>query len=292
MTDTAHLKTSIQHCLHIARHSGSNFYLAFYSLPRDQFQDMCVLYAFMRHTDDLGDDESKSLEERRSAVSLWRDELQQALDGNPSHEILPALADMAARRELPARYLFEVIDGVESDLEPRDFETFDELNDYCYQVAGAVGLCCLHIWGFDRTDEAIRKAIQTGTAFQLTNILRDLREDQSRDRLYLPVQDLEQFGYTAEELQALALTPAFRELMKFQIERARGYYEVAKTLSPHLSPTGKRILKAMIRTYEEILDQIEKADYDVFSKRIRVSRTKKLAVLCRCLFEGWTAGWL
>lgn len=149
---------SYKYCQSLARRTGRNFYFSFLTLPRRLFRDMCVLYAFMRHTDDLGDSHERTPDERRRELARWRNALDEALQGRCENgRILPALADVIARHEIPAEYLRDVIAGVESDLSPRSFHNFADLSHYCYQVAGAVGLCCIHIWGF--RDERAREQI-------------------------------------------------------------------------------------------------------------------------------------
>jgi phytoene synthase len=245
---------------------------------------MCVLYAFMRHTDDLADDPATSVDERRSRLEEWRAQLKTALNGGPPRgKILPALVDVIARHRVPDEYLREVIAGVESDLAPRQFETFDDLSRYCYQVAGAVGLCCIHVWGFD--DERARAcAVDCGLALQLTNILRDLGEDARLGRIYLPQCDLRQFGYSATDLKSHVRNDAFRELMRFEISRARQFYERGAQLHDYLPRPGRRILSAMLRIYGGLLDEIERRDYDVYSCRVRLSTTRKLAITVQSLF--------
>lgn len=269
---------SYAYCQALARRTGRNFYFSFLTLPRRLFRDMCVLYAFMRHTDDLGDSVELTLPERRRQLAQWRMHLDEALLGSPGESrILPALADVAARHHIPPEYLREVIAGVESDLVPRSFPTFRELSQYCYQVAGAVGLCCIHIWGF-RDERALPRAIDCGLAFQLTNILRDLGEDARMGRIYLPEDELERFGYPAIDLRAGVLDERYYRLMQFQVSRAREYYARGTELYDYLSPAGRPVLSAMFRIYAALLKAIERQNYDVFSRRVRVSGPRKLAI--------------
>ena len=293
------LVESYQACVQVARRTGQNFYYSFLTLPNHLAQDMCVLYAFMRWTDDLADAEELSFELRAVALHQWREHVRAALhDATASHplpasipslleplstspprlvdqHILAAVVDVVRRYRIPEQYLFDVIDGVESDLEVRRFETFPQLEDYCYHVAGAVGLCCIHIWGFEGA-QAERLAIDCGTAFQLTNVLRDLSEDAARGRIYLPREDLACFGYSPEELRAGTRNSAFEALMKFEVDRARDYYDRSEGLTACLSPPGRRIYTAMRDIYGGLLREIERRKYDVFTQRIRLSGFQKL----------------
>lgn len=282
------MKTSVGEsyafCQTLARRTGRNFYFSFLTLPRPLFRDMCVLYAFMRHTDDLGDSEDRTLDDRRLALADWRRALDACLQGGPAQgRILPALADVADRHAIPAAYLHDVIAGVESDLSPRGFRSFADLSQYCYHVAGAVGLCCIHIWGFEG-EQARTRAIDCGLAFQLTNILRDLGEDARMGRIYLPQDELDRFGYSQADLRSSIKDDRFRALMQFQVARARDYYARGAELHDLLSPPGRRVFSAMFRIYSSLLRQMEKRNYDVFTRRIRISSPRKLAIAWTSLF--------
>ena len=281
---TTEISDSYSYCQRLARKTGRNFYFSFLTLPRRLFRDMCVLYAFMRHTDDLGDSDELSLSERRTALTRWRAALDCALKGECDNcRILPAMAHVAAKYKIPVEYLHDVIEGVESDLSPRSFASFSELSRYCYQVAGAVGLCCIHIWGF-RDEKARAYAIDCGTAFQLTNILRDLSDDARMGRVYLPQEDLDRFGYSSDDLINGVRDERFRALMQFQVSRASDYYARGAELYQYLSPAGRPVLSAMFRIYSSLLREIEKRDYDVFTRRVRVSSPRKLAIAWTSLF--------
>lgn len=272
------LDESYAYCRSLSRRTGENFYFSFLTLPAEKFRDMCVLYAFMRICDDIGDDDGLPIAERSRRLAEWRDGLQRALEGDCSrHELFPALAELVGRYRIPPEHLLTVIDGVESDLDSPVFETFDDLSRYCYQVAGAVGLCCIHVWGF-RDGRAIERAVDCGVAFQLTNILRDLGEDAAMGRIYLPREDLERFGYTADDIAAHRRDDRFRELMRFEVDRARSYYRRAEELFDQLEPAGRPIFSAMLRIYGGLLREIEGRDYDVYSRRISLSRWRKLRI--------------
>ena len=249
---------------------------------------MNALYAFNRITDDLGDDESRTIEERRLRLAKWRDWVRGAMSDSPNdvsdrsglldeeRRYLPAISDMVAQADIPHEYLFAVIDGVESDLHPMEVATFEELERYCYQVAGAVGLCCIHVWGFREGPEVRQLAIDCGLALQLTNILRDLAEDADRGRIYLPGEDLARFGYSADELQRRVINRPFRDLMQFEVARAKSYYARGEELLGHLAPPGRPILRAMLDIYGGLLREIERRDFDVFSRRVSLPKWRKL----------------
>lgn len=272
------LSDSYRYCRSLARRTGRNFYFSFLTLPRRLRHDMCVLYAFMRLTDDIADDERVPVDDRRLRLASWKCELRNAVEGEPGGSpVFPALADIIRRHGIPGEYLEEVVAGVESDLSPTCFRTRADLDRYCYQVAGAVGLCCIHIWGF-HDERAKEAAVDCGRAFQLTNILRDLKEDVRNGRVYLPVEELERFECSADDLQKGVLSKNLAELIRFQVTRARGDYEKASVLYDYLERPGRPILTAMLRIYGGLLRQIERQRYDVFSCPIEISRVRKLSI--------------
>src|SRR5262249_3740438 len=197
------LRESYRFCGSLSRREVRNFYYAFLLLPSGRRRSMCALYAFLRHTDDLADEPGPA-EQKAEALESWRHALDVALAGDPgARPGLPALADTVARHALPPHLLHEAIEGVSMDIQPRGFAAFDELADYCYHVASVVGLCCLHIWGYrSEGGEAERLAEHCGIALQLTNILRDVREDALSGRIYLPRDDLTRFGVAPEDLSS------------------------------------------------------------------------------------------
>ena len=272
------LEASFQHCRRLTRQTAKNFYYSFLTLPADVRRDMYALYAYMRVCDDLGDDMTVPLEERRANLAEWRNSVTDAFDsGSSPHPVLPALADVVRRRNVPTEPLLDVIDGVEMDLSPVAFETFAQLENYCYHVAGAVGLCCIHVWGFQ--GEAAREhAIQCGLAFQLTNILRDLAEDADNGRVYLPREDLDRFEYSPADLAARVNDHRFQQLMTFEVERARNFYKQSQPLADSLDPVGRPVLLAMRRIYGGLLTEIERRDYDVFTRRVSLPKWKKLTI--------------
>jgi len=248
---------------------------------------MCAIYAFLRIADDISDEPAPNADKRRQ-LTLWREGFQLALAGTFTHPIHAALHDAIDRFDIPSRHLTAALDGVEMDLAPAIYATFAELKNYCYHVASVVGLSCIHIWGFSGL-RAEEHAINAGIAFQLTNILRDLGEDAESGRLYLPREDLERYGYSSERLQRGERDDGFRELMRFEIARARSFYDAAWPLVPMLHPAGRTVFVAMARTYQAILDVIEQRDYDVFSSRVQVGKCRKLLVALQSLPARW--GW-
>jgi len=238
---------------------------------------MCAIYAFMRYCDDLSDEPGAS----RTAIEQWRGELEEALAGRFSgHPVWPAFHHTVRRFGIPHQFFRDMIDGVASDLEPRRFATFDQLYRYCYQVASVVGLTIIHIFGFD-TRTALPLAEKCGIAFQLTNILRDIREDAANGRIYLPAEDLHRFGVTEEDVRTGERSPAMLALLRFEAHRARQYYQESAPLLDLIHPRSRSSLWALIAIYSRLLDRIEQKNYDVFSQRVRLSAMEKSMIVVR-----------
>jgi phytoene synthase len=273
------LAESYEYCRQIARHSATNFYYSFLVLPRPKRRAMCALYAFLRHTDDLGDS-AQPTEARAEALARWRESLERALAGKFDGPLFPALADTVACYSIPPEYLLAVIDGVVMDLKHASYATFTDLADYCYKVASAVGLACIHIWGFS-SPAALEPACRCGLAFQLTNILRDLKEDAERGRVYLPQEDLLRFDYTSDDLRENLRDGRFRALMDFEIARAEQFYREAIELERYLSADGKAVFGTMVTIYRELLAEIKRLDGDVFTRRVSLSSWRKLGIAAR-----------
>lgn len=279
------LRASYRFCGELSRREARNFYYSFLLLPPALRRSMCALYAFMRHTDDLAD-EPGSVDAQRLALDGWRGDLEETLSGRlkTSWPGFPALADTVERHGIPQRYLEEVIDGVAMDLEPRPFATFDDLYGYCYRVASAVGLCCIHIWGYESDGgRAEELAEACGVALQLTNILRDVREDARRGRIYLPQEDLERFGVRPEELSLDRPGDRVRALFEFEGRRAYNYYEKAAPLSGLVAPVGRPVLATIAGIYRALLDEIARRDYDVLAGRVSLPPWRKAAIAARSL---------
>ena len=280
------LAESFRYCRRLTSRTAGNFGYAFWALPAEQRRAMDALYAFMRITDDIGDDPDLPMSTRLERLEQWQRDLEQAVAGNcPAHPVWPAVVEIIRRYRIPTQRFEEVIAGVRLDQTPRTFATFAELSDYCYHVAGAVGLCCISIWGY-HGDEAEQRAIDCGLAFQLTNILRDLGEDARLGRVYLPTEDLQRFGYSTSDLRQQVQNAEFRRLMAFETERAWSYYRKAERLLDDLEPAGRPVLRAMLQIYGGLLQQMEDRRFDVFSRRIRLPVWKKIAIAGRAVWSA------
>jgi 15-cis-phytoene synthase len=270
---------SYEYCLGVARKRAKNFYYSFLLLTLQQRKAMCAVYAFMRRCDDLSDEPGSN----RAALDQWSAEMEAALEGRFSgHPVWPAFHHTVRRFGIPHQYFREMIAGVVSDLEPRRMQTFEELYDYCYQVASVVGLTVIHIFGFD-TRSALPLAEKCGVAFQLTNILRDIREDLERGRIYLPAEDLARFGVTEDDLKSGKRNAAFERLMQFEAKRAREYYRESQPLLDLIHPRSRRSLWALMAIYSALLERIEATNFDVLARRVRLSAFEKSWIVARAM---------
>ena len=272
------LEISSRYCVRLARERAKNFYYGFLLLPKPRRRAFCAIYAFMRYCDDVADRDG-SVEEKSLRLRHWRAALDRALTGDYGDSlILPAFHDAVQRYSIPPRYLHDLITGTEMDLSLPPFQTFDDLRRYCYHVASVVGLCSIHILGF-RDPAACKFAEECGIAFQLTNILRDLREDAHNGRIYLPLEDLRRFDYSADDLRAGIFNQQFRSLLRFEMDRARLFYKKASPLLDLVDSESRPALWAMMRIYEGILDSIERNGGNVFLRRAGLSDVQKIYVL-------------
>jgi len=272
------LEASYAFSRRIARTRARNFYYSFLLLSREQRDAMCAIYAFMRYCDDISEGEGAS----REAIERWRSELDSALEGHYGENLLwPAFHDTVERYRIPREYFYQMIAGVSSDLEPKQLQTFEELYRYCYQVASVVGLTIIHIFGFERGFErgfappdALTLAEKCGIAFQLTNILRDVREDRENGRVYIPEEDIRKFGADLAKHD-----DRFVRLMSFEAERARSYYDESRPLIALVDARSRPSLWALIEIYRRLLARIERSNFDVLEKRIRVPGWEKICIL-------------
>jgi squalene synthase HpnC/squalene synthase HpnD len=282
---TSEVSGSYAECRRVAKNAASNFYYAFFMLPQAKRDGLCALYAFMRLVDDVSDTVG-SEDDKKRGLARWRAALDAAVAGDVTgHPILPAFADTIDRFHIPPRYFYDLISGAEMDLTVGNYPTFERLREYCYRVAGTVGLTCLHVFGYD-DPHAPDLAEKLGIAFQLTNILRDVPKDYEMGRIYLPQEDLEKFGVHPEELASGPLTPALRDLFAFEATRAWNFYREGAKLIPNVHHDARAALWALARIYGGLLRRIEARGYDVFSERVRLSTPEKTGILLRARF-GW-----
>jgi 15-cis-phytoene synthase len=277
------LEASYRDCEDIAR--ASNFYRGFRLLPRKKRQALSAIYAFMRQCDDISDSEG-STESKRQQFVRWRAAFDRSMQGDDPHPLtLGALRDTVQRFEIPISCFYKLIDGTEMDLTRNCYSTFEELYSYCYHVASIVGLICLHIFGF-RDSRAKECAEACGIAFQLTNILRDIKEDLQRQRIYLPLEDLHRFSYTQEDLRREVQDERFRALMVFEAERAQDYYDRAHPLVGMLERDSRSAFWAMFESYRSILRNIARHDYNVLRQRIGLNSRDKLRIVVEALMKA------
>jgi 15-cis-phytoene synthase len=263
-----------EYCSQLTRKSRSNFYYSFLFLAKEKREAMYAVYAFCRSVDDVADG-SASERDKQMLLDEWRHELDRCYAGTANHPITMKLAHSIQRFPIPKEYFDELIAGVEMDLTHTRYPTFRDLYEYCYRVAGVVGLMCIEIFGY-RNPKAKDYAVNLGVALQLTNIMRDLKVDAERGRIYLPQEELARFGYHEDELLRGAYTPAFIELMRFAGNRARQYFQQARQL---LAEEDRRALVAaeiMSAIYYRLLETIEASRYRVFERSITLPTSHKL----------------
>jgi len=280
------LEDSYSRCIDVTRERAQNFHFAFQVLPKVQYRGICALYAFARLADDYSDDEADS-QAALAKAREWRAVFDRAMAGDTAgHAILPAVADTVKRCKIPVEYFHELIAGTEMDASILRYKTWDETYRYCYRVASVIGLMTIHVFGFER-QEAIPLAEKTGIAFQLTNILRDIKEDADRGRIYLPLEDLARHGVKEEDLLAGIDTPAFRALVKFEVGRAKEYYQAGDDLLPLIRAECRPALAALVSIYGRLLDEIARRDYDVLSRRVSLSAAEKLRLAGKLVAQTW-----
>jgi len=300
----AQLTMAYSVCRGITRTNAKNFYYAFLVLPKHKRQALCAVYAFMRRCDDIADDPGLSLEERRFKLSTWLAALHRVQQGEPTDDpILLALADAQRRYAIRAGLLDELANGTAMDVEagtqseearasaaPRltvQYKTFDDLKGYCYRVASVVGLVCIHIFGY-RDPAAESLAEQCGLAFQLTNIIRDVKEDAAMGRVYLPEEDLAKFELSAADLLSTPDLARFRPLLKLEADRAREFYQAGDQLIPYISEDSQPALWVLVNIYRKLLEKIAARQYDVFSGKVTLTVREKLRVLGKGFLQRLT----
>jgi len=272
------LEADYARCAEVTRRASSNFYYAFMLLPVERRRALYAVYAFCRFVDDIADDDS--VREPAAMLARWREELDSVYAGAATRPISRALADNVYRFNIPRRYFEEVIDGVEMDLTRQRYQTFADLELYCRRVASAVGLICIEIFGYGNPATRVY-AERLGLAFQLTNIIRDVREDATRGRIYLPLEDLARFEVSQEEILAGVYSTRFRALMEFEAQRARAFYREAQEALASEDRSAMLAAEGMRLIYAALLERIVRSDYRVFDQRLRLSTPRKLYLVGR-----------
>jgi len=260
----------------LARAAASNFYYSFLLLPSAERHAIKQVYAFCRLLDDVVD-EDQAGRNPYAELEFWRNEVEAIFQGCPTTELGEQLLTSIEAFDLPMQPFLDVIDGMEMDLKWHSYQTFADLREYCYRAASAVGLICIEIFGYEsaRTREY---AVNLGLALQLTNILRDLKEDTARGRIYIPIEDLERFGYSERELRSNLYNAPFIELMRFEHSRASSYFEKAAISLPDHDRSAMFAAEIMCAIYRELLDQIPAVQFDVLRNRLTVSKTRRLQI--------------
>ena len=267
------LELAYEQCRSITKREAKNFYYAFVTLPYRKRKAIYAAYAFCRLCDDAADEDIPAEEKLRLLGGL-REDLATAYSGDPKGPVFTALADASNTFSIPEEYLQDVVSGVETDITKTRYQDFEELRTYCYRVASVVGLTCIQIFGYSHV-RAKEYATDLGLAMQLTNILRDIKEDLDRDRVYIPLEEMSDFGYTVEQLKAGTFNQPFQQLMEFQVHRARQYFTSGFKLLPFLSPRSRACPAVLGQIYSRILDRIESNDFNVFNGRVSLSRREK-----------------
>lgn len=263
----------------IVKSTNTSFYYSFTLLPKHKREAIHTVYAFCRFTDDIvdeGADEGRKWEMLRK----WRQELARAIRGDSDYPILNQLSATARRFKIPVEHFYDLIRGVEMDLTRKRYETFDELREYCYLVASTVGLMCRQIFGY-KNESTREYAIHLGIALQLTNIIRDVRDDARKGRIYIPLEDLRRFGYTEDDLLQGRYTQEFINLMRFECDRAREYFDLARNALKDEDKHYFFAARIMWSIYAHLLRRIERSNYNVLERRISLPPFLKLLITFR-----------
>jgi phytoene synthase len=286
---TPEVRAAYEYCRQVARSRARNFYYAFLALPKPKRDAICAVYAFMRRADDIADEPSQPIVTRRAQMANWLANWKQVESGAATADpVFIALRDAQQRFSIPADWLLKLVEGTTLDLseEPPVYQTFEDLYRYCYLVASVVGLVCIRIFGY-HDSRAEKLAEETGIAFQLTNILRDVAEDAAMGRVYLPQQDLQQFGLTAQDLlngSAVAGDrTSLQQLLVQEGQRADAYYASADALLPLIDADARPALWVLVKIYRSLLHRMQSRNYDVFSTKVALSSGEKYLILTQGL---------
>jgi phytoene synthase len=290
LTEPQQIEAAYATCRAIAKREAKNFYYSFVALPSHKRDAMCAIYAFMRRADDISDDETRDHAARREELAQWTAAWREGESNDP---VFIAVRDAQQRFAIPDELLEQLIQGTAMDLQPEAenrrgeggldrFANFNDLYRYCYYVASVVGLVCIRIFGY-RSPAAEKLAEETGIAFQLTNILRDVREDAERGRVYIPADELQASGTSAATLAAVRsgseLSDAQRLVLAGVARRARAYYGSADRLLPLIDADSRPALRVLVKIYSRLLSRIEEQRFDVFTTRVQVPTWQKVAIL-------------
>jgi phytoene synthase len=276
--------TPDEYCQQKAVQSGSSFYYSFLFLPSERRRAITALYAFCREVDDTVD-ECTDVTVARNKLMWWRKEITAMMNGTPSHPVTQALQPHMAAYALDGKHLLAIIDGMEMDLDQTRYLDYAGLKKYCWHVASAVGILSARIFGVTR-DETLQYAEQLGLAFQLTNIIRDVGEDARKGRIYLPVNELQQFNVTAADILNARHSENFEKLMRFQAERAQAAYDEAFALLPPADRRAQRPGLMMAAIYRALLNEIERDGFHVLKQRISLTPIRKLWLAWKTYVRG------
>ena len=261
----------------ISKKSNSSFYYAFNLLPEEKRDAMNTVYAFCRKTDDIVDENSDSTDLKYEKLRKWRIEFEKSFSGHSEFSLLNKLGTTISKFNIPLDPFFELIKGMEMDLQTDRYKSFEDLQLYCYRVASTVGLMCIEIFGYNHPSTK-QFAVDLGIALQMTNILRDIGKDAKNGRIYLPQEDLVKFNYSEQEILSLVYNDNFKDLMIYESGRAKQYFNSA---TAHLDLDDKKTMfaaRAMQHIYYKMLENIIAADYDVYNKDIKVSKFEKVGI--------------
>lgn len=268
----------------LATATGSNFYYSFLFLPTAKRRAITTVYKFCRLLDDIVDSDATG-RDPLAELQQWRDEVEACYQGDPETPFGEELMNTIDAYELPKQPFMDIVEGMEMDLHWASYQTFSDLREYCYRAASAVGLLCIEIFGYD-SPVTREYAVNLGLALQLTNIMRDLREDAARGRVYIPLEDLERFGYSERDLKANLYNKPFIELMAYQHKRAKYYFEKASSSLPAQDRANMMAAEIMKAIYQEILDHIRAAQYNVFYNRVTVPKSRRMKIALGIWFRN------
>jgi 15-cis-phytoene synthase len=285
--ESQHLQTAYAHCREVVEARAKNFSYAFLLLPAHKRRALEAIYGYCRVADDFADDDGLATDERRRLLTDLRTRLKAAFDGEPADLLMTAVADSARRFNVTHEDLDLVAKGCLQDLSVTRYATFEDLYGYCYMVASAVGLACLDVFGHQADPATVRPmAIDLGIAMQLTNIIRDVKEDIDRDRIYLPREDMKRFGVDEAQIRGGHVDSNWRAFLGFQIQRARCYFARGERLAAWVDRDARVCPLALASIYERLLDEVENAGCDVFHARVSLSKRRKLGLLGLAMGRG------